>query len=93
MQYTISKRTNIDDFFFGNTQVRLLKTLHCIFNPKKIRIFITLQSQLNHFISQAIFKQKTKNMKIISMKNFVATMIVTTIIAVILAIISLIWTY
>ncbi len=32
-------------------------------------------------------------MKIISMKNFVATMIVTTIISVILAIISLIWTY
>jgi hypothetical protein len=32
-------------------------------------------------------------MQIISMKNFVATMVVTTIIAVILAIISLIWTY
>lgn len=30
---------------------------------------------------------------IISMKNFVATMVVTTIISIIIAIISLIWTY
>jgi hypothetical protein len=32
-------------------------------------------------------------MKIISMKNFVATMIVTTIISIVIAIISLVWTY
>jgi len=32
-------------------------------------------------------------MKMISMKNFVATMIVTTIISIIIAIISLVWTY